>query len=374
MISTAILKYKRIFLSFFFLLALSGLASWLTMPKEEDPQLKERFGNIQIVYPGATPKDVERLVVNPLIEGLSEISEVKKIESTIRSGFGIIELELTDSTTSSTEINEAWTEIQNLLNREAIEFPSGVLSSQLDRKALDQDAIVIALKGENLLALKGIADELETRLLQIPTVSKVQMITDPGRQVSIIIDEYKIRKLGVSRSQIISQVQRANLVAPGGAIKMGQNKVNISTNSSFSNLDEIKNLSIILPSGSPLSLADIAEVKFDISRPREQSMRVDGESAIGLGVVPAREIDLIQYGRAVKKVVARFQAENPGDYSLEYISFQPDNVSQRLNDLGFSLFLGILTVSILLILLMGIRIGLITSLLIPVISLAALFV
>jgi multidrug efflux pump subunit AcrB/outer membrane protein TolC len=372
--SSQVLKYKRIFLSFFTLLALSGLASWFTMPKEEDPQLKERFGNIQVIYPGATPKEMERLVINPLVEGLSEISEVKKADATIRSEFGIIEIEFTDSTDSATETNEAWTDIQNLLTKESAEFPKGVLSAKLDRKALDQDAIVLAIKGEDLLAMQEVADSLEKQLLQIPTVSKVQMIADPGKQVSITLDEDKVRRLGLDRTLVISQIQRANVVAPGGSIKVGQKKVNISTNSSFENVADIANLSIIQPSGSPLKLSDIAEVKFDVDLPREEAMRVNGKTAIGLGIVPSREIDLIAFGDQVRETVSKFQKQNENHFEFEYISFQPENVSSRLADLGFSLLIGILTVSVLLIALMGVRVGLITSLLVPVICLAALSV
>ena len=372
--ATLILKYKRIFLSFFFLMTLSGLASWLTMPKEEDPQLKERFGFIQLIYPGATPKEMERLLVNPLIEDLAEVTEIKKIDSTIRSEFSIIQLELTDDTSDDNKINEAWSDIQDIMNSASTDFPSGAFTPSLDRKALDQDAIVIAIAGAKPLELKAIAKDLEKKILTVGSVSKVRFIADPGRQVSITLDEDKVRQFGLDRTQIISQIRRANEVLPGGSIKVGSQQLNISTNSSFKSLDDLRSLSIVQPSGVPLTLASIASIEMTESLPRTEAMRVNSQSSIGLGVVPSREIDLIKFGEDVKVALGEFQQTAPADISFDVISFQPGNVSDRLSDLGLSLLIGILTVSGILIFLMGFRIGLITSALVPIVSLAALAV
>ena len=78
-------RYSRISISIFVTLVLLGFISWFTMPKEEDPRLKPRFANIQVIYPGATAEEVYRLVVKPLEDELSKISELSWVDATARA-------------------------------------------------------------------------------------------------------------------------------------------------------------------------------------------------------------------------------------------------------------------------------------------------
>ena len=74
------------------LLVLVGIVSYLSMPRSEDPQFDIPVTLIEVIYPGASPQDIENLVVDPLEEEFSDIENIKKIESQIKNGGARIEV------------------------------------------------------------------------------------------------------------------------------------------------------------------------------------------------------------------------------------------------------------------------------------------
>ena len=93
----ALLARTRLVATLVGLLTFVGFASWLTMPRQEDPSFAERFGTLVVPFPGASALDVERLVLAPIEERLEEVSELKEVRSTARPGVGVFQVRLLDS-------------------------------------------------------------------------------------------------------------------------------------------------------------------------------------------------------------------------------------------------------------------------------------
>lgn len=70
----------------FLLLIFLGVNAFFTMPRTEDPPLTMPGASVFVVLPGASPEDLEELVVNPLEESINELEEIKSIETTIIDG------------------------------------------------------------------------------------------------------------------------------------------------------------------------------------------------------------------------------------------------------------------------------------------------
>ena len=87
---------RRLVLSVALVLSLIGLAAWFGMIRQEDPSFPYRAGFILVSYPGADPERVERLVLEPLEEELSEIEELDYIQSTARSGQATLRVRFKD--------------------------------------------------------------------------------------------------------------------------------------------------------------------------------------------------------------------------------------------------------------------------------------
>ncbi len=367
-----IFKFKRIFLSFFVTLILLGIVSWFTMPREEDPRLKNRFSNIQVIYPGATAEEVQRLVIKPLEDKLVRVDKLKSFKGTARSEFAFISLDLKSKVSDTNDINQAWDDVEDAIEKASIDFPEGVLKAQLDRNSLDQDAIVISVTSKNdLQYLMGAIRNLETKLLSTPLVASVNRFADPDEAIRIDVDEEKLSDLGVDILQLKQKLQLANQTVPSGSIKFDSKKLTIKTNSSFKSVEDIKNYTFELSNGENKKLSEIARVERSIVLPNERLFRFNGKDGISLGIVPQRDINLEKFGESVKQTLDSFKILDP-DVTIDIITFQPGNVSGRITELSESLLSGIAIIGIALFLAMGLKMSLLAVLLVPAITFSAL--
>ena len=367
----SLLARRRLILATTALLAITGIASWLTMPREEDPQFPHRDGTLVTIFPGADAETVERLVVEPLEEHLAEVAQVHEVDSTARAGVAVMHVEMHE-TVYDTEAG--WDEIEDAIEEARKDFPAGVLPPDLDDDMVSQDAIVYALTGDpDPLKLVQAAELLKRRLLSVEGVKQVDLHADPGEQITIEYDDAVARRLGIDPSQLGRQLAARSRIVPGGILHLGEKTAPLRPATEFRSLEEIRNTPILLPSGSSVPLSEIARVRRGPSEPATERMRWNGEPAVAVAVVPQNGLDRVKLGQRVREVT---EAALPaiaeiGPIQLDEMFFQPDMVDERLSQLTGSLKLGIVIVAIVLFFAMGLRLGLVVSTVVPLVALGA---
>ncbi len=360
---------RRLVLATALLLAVAGLLSWDTMPREEDPQFPPRDGLVITAFPGADAETVERLVIEPIEEVLAEVEEVEEVTSTARSGVAIVSVEILDEIYDT---DRAWDDVAEALSRARHEFPAGVGEPVLDRDLMDQEAIVLALIGAaDPLRLNEAAERLKRQLLALPEVKRVHLVADPGEQITIEYDDEVARRLGVDPRLLGLQLAARSRIVPGGVIHLGGKSANLRPQTDFGSLEEIVTTPILLPSGSSVPLGELARVRQGPAEPPRELMRWQGEPAIGLAVVPKDDLDRVELGHSVRELL-RQVAPALAPLVVEEVFFQPDNVEKRLDDLTLSLRLGILIVAGLLFWFMGLRLGLLVAMVLPLVTFSSI--
>ncbi|MEM6453505.1 MAG: efflux RND transporter permease subunit, partial [Acidobacteriota bacterium] len=363
------LTRRRLILTSALLLALTGLGAWLTMPREEDPQFPERDGLVLVAFPGADAKAVERLVVEPLEEHLAEVEELAVIESVARTGVAVVRLELQQTIYAT---DEAWDEVKDAVEDARAEFPDGVLPPRVEDDLIGQDAIVLAITGApDPLVLATAAERLKSALIGLPQVRKINIFGDPGDQITIAYDDATARRLALDPRQLGAQLGARSQIVPGGVIHLGSKTASLRPETEFSSVDEIARTPIVLPSGAAVPLSALAEVRRGPAEPATERMRWNGEIAVAVGVVPKDNINRITLGDAVRARVAEL-APTLEPMQIEEVFFQPKVVAERLDELGRSLMLGILIVAAILFLTMGLRLGFVVAVVVPLVTYAAL--
>ncbi|MFH1112837.1 MAG: efflux RND transporter permease subunit [Pseudomonadota bacterium] len=364
-----LLEQRRLIMSSAVLLSLIGILSAAVMPRREDPQIPEHWGLVVTAFPGADAEKVERLVVDPIEEYLAEVDEIKVVESTIRAGVAITFVELRFP---QDDVDHAWDEVRRSLEKARREFPESAGEPILDEKLQDQESVVLALSGEmDPVALADIAEAMKKEFLSLMDVSRVKLIADPGEQITIEFDDSSMRRLGVDPLLLKGQLASRNLTVPGGSIELGGKKVIIRLNDEYESTRDISSTPIVLPSGAGIPLAELANVRRGPDEPASAKMRFNGKNAIGLGIIPRKDINVVGFGDAVRRKVGELRSRYP-DIEIDEMAFQPARVHERLLDLGFSLLLSILTVAGVLLLFMGLRLGLIVASIVPMVGLASL--
>lgn len=380
-ISRFVIQNRIMLFSIAGILLLIGLGSWSFMPKAEDPSFPERYGMITVVLPGGTTEEVERLLVTPVEQELSELDEVKKVDTIIRPELGIVNIELIDSVSTSGEIAEAWKTVEDAMGRAKQDFPDSALPPVLDKELNDQESIILALRRRDnaagrlsdaeWIAHLDAAEAFERVLTGVETVSKVKIIGSPEREVAVRIPDEAIVRLGTSYEQLRLIIQESSRTIPAGSVVMDGRNVYIGTNAGFSTIDEIRALPVPLASGETVTLGSIARVTLGPEQPLTQVMLHNGAQVLGLGVVPKKGIDVFAFQRGVASARETFERSNPG-YEVITVNSQPEYVDARLKDLFGNLVQGIAVVGLVLLLGLGIRNGLLAAVMVPVISIVSL--
>lgn len=360
---------RRLIVGSAVILSILGILAAMTMPRQEDPQIPDHWGLVVTPFPGADAEKVERLVVDPIEEYLAEVDEIKVVESTIRSGVVITLIELRFPLD---DVDHAWDEVRRSLVKAKREFPESAGEPILDEKLQDHESVVLAVTGAiDPLILGDTVEELKREFLSLPEVSRVKLIADPGEQITIEFDDSLLRRLGVDPLLLKGQLSARNLTIPGGTIKLGGKKVIIRLNDEFESTREIAATPIILPSGAGIPLGELATVRRGPDEPASAKMRFNGKAAVGLGIIPRKGSNIVDFGIAVKTKLVELRKRYP-DVQIGEMAFQPDRVKARLFDLGSSLMLAILTVAGVLLLFMGLRLGLIVASIVPMVALTSL--
>jgi multidrug efflux pump subunit AcrB/outer membrane protein TolC len=364
-----LLKSRRLILATVVLLSLWGLLAWTTMPREEDPQFPHRDGLVVVAFHGADAETVERLVVEPLEEALTEVEQVGNVYSTARAGAAILHVEMLETVYDT---NRAWDEIEDAVAKARREFPAGVSAPEINDDLVSQDSVVLAIKGSSdPLALLAAAKKLKRGMSAVDTVKKVNFVGDPGEQVTIELDDAKARQLGVDMRQLGLQLGARSALIPGGVILLGDKTASLRPQTEFRSIDEIRATQVVLPSGASVPLGAFANVRHGAAEPPFQRMRWNGEPAVAVGVVPQDGIDRVAFGAAVREKLAEM-APTLQPLEVEELVFQPDMVESRLGELTHSLELSILIVAGFLFLTMGLRLGFVVSSVIPLITYGAI--
>ncbi|MFH1983528.1 MAG: efflux RND transporter permease subunit [Pseudomonadota bacterium] len=365
----ALLDRHRLILTVAAMLALTGLALWLSMVRQEDPRLPDYWGLVIAPFPGADATTVERLVLQPIEDALVEVDAVKQIEATAFDEMAVMTVELRGDTKNFTK---AWDDVREALARARTEFPSGAGEPMLDENQQDQDSVVLAVTGssDRLRLLYG-ARRMKDALLRIPAVSKVHLVADPGEQVTIKLDDAAARRVGLSPAALAAQLAARNRIIPGGSIELGGKAVRLRPLSEFAAVDEIANTPIALAGGKSMALDEVADVRIGSVEPIAARMRVNGDISVGLAVVPKKAVNLVDFGASVRQVLAD-AAPSVSPLKVDIVTFQPSRTAARIDDLSRSLATGMLVVAGVLVTTMGLRLGLLVAAVVPLVTLSSL--
>lgn len=369
---TRTLAQRRMIISLVLLLSMSGLVAWLTMIRQEDPAFPYRYGYVMVQFPGADVEQVEHLIAKPLEEEISEVEQVDEIKTTIRAGFvhAVIGMKQTVYDTDN-----AWDRIRVAVSRAEARFPEGTRPAIVDDRQVDALTVVLAVGGsQDIMELQQAAERLKNRLYSLKAISRVRLFGDSGEQVTIAIDDSSIQTLGITPQQIMDQLSSRNRIIPGGFVEVDGRQTLIRPQTEFRSIPEIANTPIVLTGGNSVPLTSIAGVRLEVAQPAVETVWMNNHQVVAVGITLSRNtVNTVQFGHQLRDFIDELRSEF-APLTIEEMFFQPTYVKARLGELGYSLLMGVLIVGVLLVLTMGLRMGLVVAMIVPLVTLSSISV
>ena len=362
-----LLNYQRLLGMVVTMLCVLGIAAYSTMPRQEDPTFPYRAGMVTVSYPGASAEAVERLVLRPLTDELRQVEELDWSQGTARTGVALARLKLRDHIYDT---DSAWDRVRQAMERARQDFPDDVGLMTLDDRLIDIPAVVLAVGGSSSVTeLSGVAEKLKQNLLDIPGISRIDLEGDADEQITLALDDAALYRLGVAPKRILDTLARRNQTIPGGFVVVEGKRLSVLPNTEFADIDAIRATPIELPDGSQVPLAAAAEVWRGPAEPRQPETWFDGERVVLLSVIMEEgSTDAIRFGERIRERLEQVRADFE-PYEIREMFFQPDKVSDRLDDLAWSLVLSVLIIVAVVFTGMGIRMGLLVASILPMVAL-----
>jgi multidrug efflux pump subunit AcrB len=352
---------------------IAGVVAFLTLGRAEDPAFTVKQMTVVTAWPGATAKEMEELVAEPLEKRMQELRWYDRTETFTRPGLAFTTVFLLDSTPPA-EVPEQFYQARKKLGDEAGKLPRGVIGPIVNDEYADVTFALYALKakGEPHRHLVRDAETLRQRLLHVPGVKKVNIIGEQAERIFVEFSHDRLATLGVSPRELFAALNGRNVMTPAGSIEAKGPQVFIRLDGAIDDLEAIRNTPVAAR-GRTLKLGDVAEVKRGYEDPASFLIRNDGEPALLLGVVMREGWNGLDLGRALEAEAAAINAELPLGMSLAKVTDQSVNIRSAVDEFMVKFFAALGVVMLVGFLSMGWRAGIVVSAAVPL-TLAAVFV
>ncbi len=355
------------------ILLVAGIASYQSLPRNEDPGFIIRTALVMTYFPGASPERVEQLVTDKLEKTIQEIPELDYVKSESKTGVSLIYVNILESFKNMRPI---WDNLRRKVEMATSDLPDGVVGPFVNDEFGDVFGIILTITGDGFAyrEIKDVADDVRDELLRQSEVAKVDIYGAQEERVFIEYNNARLSELGMSPIQLKSLLEAQNIVLPGGDIRTQDEKIVLEPSGNFESVDEVRRTVIRIPGSQDLLfLEDLVDVRRGYIDPPNTLMRSTGEPALGLGISMQNGGNIIKLGDQVRGVLDQANQEFPIGIEFDVIQFQPEVVDRKIKNFTNSLFQAIVIVTGVMLLFLGIRTGLIVASLIPMAIFMSLF-
>jgi multidrug efflux pump subunit AcrB len=368
------IEKNRITIAFMVIIILGGLTAYQSISRERESSFVIRWALISSEFPGASPERVEMLISDPIEKVVQETPELDYVQSTSVIGYSSVFVRLKDHYTDTQPI---WDDLERRLDDLAPSLPSGISGPTLKYDFDNTYGIQIAVVGEgySYAELKQVAEEVRDEVLQVPDVAEVLIVSEQQERIFMEFNNARMAELGLSPNFILNYARERNIIAPGGKINIGGEKIVLEPTGNFQTLDDLRSTLVILPGSQEIiALQDIFDITRGYEDPPSSIMHFNGQYCLGLAVSMRKGGNITILGQNIQQLLADLEENYPIGVELGTYYFQPEAVNRSVNDFVNSILQAIVIVMVVMMISLGLRTGLLVSTLIPMVMLMSILI
>ncbi len=357
------LRRPRVVVLATILLILTGVLSYIRLPRQENPTFRDRHLSVMTYLPGAEPEKVELLISKVLEDHIAQVDDIDSIMSESNQGRSFILVQLKESA----PLEDRMQEIRDKVEEARSQFPPGTSEPDVDLDTIFTNTMILTLSGEGAapITLRKQAKMIKRRLENLPDMRKVELLGEPEEEISVDVDLRTLSQKGITLTQVVDALQARNVLLPSGELEVGALKSAIQTSGAYASVTEIGATYLGAgENGLPTRLADVATITRRLKEP-DVLVRTNGRRAVSIAIEMLPKRSAIRLGAHVRELITEHASTLPEGMTLHIAADEPTYVKDRLDRLLTSLRVGLVLVVGLVILGMGWRSGLIVSVSIP---------
>ncbi len=344
-----------------------GAFSLYKTQREMFPNVSFDIISIDFVFPGASPDEVEKLIINPLEQDLNEVDGIKRLQSYAIEGSGRIVAVLDpDQTTEA----EAKADIQDIVDQftDLPEDAKTPIVTSIESKQTPVIEITVGGSARDI-ELRQIAKDIEKEIEKISSVAKVVPSALREKEIHVQAKPEMLARYRISLDEIVSALKLQNLNVPGGVIESdpenNSKEILVRTLGELKSPDDIRKTIIRANDfGKSIQIQDVADVEYSLERPTLLT-RTNGLPSINLTVLKKEKADAINLVRDLKLKVDELKSRYGTTVELNLVNDSSVYIVRRLSVLSGNLIVGLFLVLFILALVLPFRVAVLVSLGIP---------
>jgi multidrug efflux pump len=343
-------------------LMISGVAAFIAIPKESDPDIPIPFIYISMIHEGISPEDAERLLVQPMEKELRNITGLKEMKSTASVGYASVILEFD----AGFDAKQALLDVRSQVELAKSQLPTATESpivNEINTALFPVMTLSISAAFDER-QLIAIARQLKREIVALPNVLSVEIGGDREEVLEVEIDPVLLDGYQIDFQAVIDIVSRNNLLITAGALDTGAGRMIFKVPGVVTELDDILQLPIKVNASAVVTLDDIATLRSTFKDP-DGFARVDGKPSISLEISKRSGANIIETVTQIQAVVAAAKQVMPEQVDITYILDQSAQINALLWDLLNNILSAMVIVMIIIIFVLGLRSALLVGLAIP---------
>lgn len=350
-----------------------GVVSIFNLRIESTPKVDFPIVTVTATYPGATPLEVETLVINKIEDAVAELAGIRQLRSESYDNFGYVFIEFN----LSEDVNIKFIEIKDKVEAIINDLPDGAEKPVVEKfDPLMEPVMDLVLLSETVDSreLYEFADKkLRDRISAIPGIASVNVYGGKRRQINVDLDPMLMKRHYVTITDVVESIKAKNRNVPGGLLEKGDHSLSLRFVGEFESPQDIDEMLIVSRDGAYFPLKEIARVE-DGFKKIETVSHFNGKEAVGLSVIKVSDGNAIDISRDLRRRMDQFRAGLPDGVSLEIATDTTQFILGETQDTYFNIILGILLTVVILYVFTGqARLTFIASVVIPTSIISSLF-
>jgi multidrug efflux pump subunit AcrB len=264
---------------------LLGVFAVVMLPREEEPQIKVPMVDVLVSMPGFHAKEVEERATRPMEKLLWEIPGVEYIYSTSSEGQSVVIVRFKVGENMESSLVKLNQKLQQNFDR----IPHGVSLPLIKARTID-DVPILALTFHSArydhLALRRLVAQVDDAVKQVPLVAETTIIGGARRQVRVLLDPVRLASRNLSPAGLVPMLQQANKQFSAGSLTSDNHEIIVETGAFLQTAEDVGNVVVGAYSGKPVYLRDVADIADGAEEP---SQYVFFGSGVAAGILPAVE-------------------------------------------------------------------------------------
>lgn len=345
------------------LILIIGLYSYISLPRENSPDITIPYVFVQTDYRGVSASDIETSITVKIEKKLKGLDKVKNISSVSAQGLSQINIEFLPGT----DIDEVLSKVKDKVDEARNDLPGDLENepSVFEVNFSEMPIVIYSLAGKcGPRMLKEIADDLKDEIEAVPGVLEVEVTGGQDREIRIEVDPDKLAYYRIPITSLQQAVVSENQNTSGGAITLGDGRYQLKVPGEFETPEEILSLVVSTHNGNPIYLKDVATVLDGIKEETSRS-RLNGVDSVNISVKKRVGENIIFICDKVDDIVNQASLNFPKNTTISKLMDQSRDIRSMVADLENNIITGLVLVVAVLLVALGFRNALLVGMAIP---------